>query len=148
MAACGAYILHITVPGPMLLLPTPQCERKHVVEHRKVFLFLHCSACMPQNTTLTTMTEAVKLFDPRTTGYVSWRCLLVAVLLAGVPAVLSASAQQLLEASVALAQGSADGKLTEQDFVQVRPISSLLCRRLICLHAHVFQQHRTCSCHS
>lgn len=84
----------------------------------------HFSACMLQKTNLTTMTEAVKLFDPRTTGYVSWRCFLVAVLSAAVPAVLSASAQQLLNASMALAQGSADGNLTEQDFVQVRSTSS------------------------
>ena len=104
--------------------------------------FSHCSACMLQNTSLTTMTEAVKLFDPRTTGYVSWRCLLVAILSAAVPAVLSASAQQLLDASMALAQGSADGKLTEQDFVQVRSTSSHPC-----LHVHLFQQHCLCSCH-
>ena len=79
---------------------------------------------MLQSTNLTTMTEAVKLFDPRTTGYVSWRCFLVAILSAAVPAVLSASAQQLLDASMALAQRSADEKLTEQDFVQVRSTSS------------------------
>ena len=103
--------------------------------------------CMLQNTSLTTMTEAVKLFDSRTTGYVSWRCFLVAVLSAGVPAVLSASAQQLLDASMALAQGSADGKLTEQDFVQVRSTSSHPCRRPTYLQMHVLRQQCMCSCY-
>jgi Ca2+-binding EF-hand superfamily protein len=68
------------------------------------------------------MTSALSVFDPTYSGYLDWRALLLALAAAtfsplhtATPAQLAAQALQLAEVD-----GDRDGKLTQQEFDQLR----------------------------
>jgi hypothetical protein len=68
------------------------------------------------------MANALATFDPTYSGYLDWRCLLLSLAAASLPAIHTATAAQIAVQALQLAAADEDrdGRLTQQEFEGLR----------------------------